>query len=189
MTPGLGNTYIPSTVTEREYKIVHYYSLNRLPQSDMNPLFGIYSNINNTESQLPYTLTTTKGVPIPGFLYNNSNLNIQFDKGILGFSFIPNAGVWDVKRFMFRSAITDYKNDPNQYINYLGIYLLSDIISKNSLDISFSNARIVLSNSSRVTYDSNSSYLAEGFDKKGGTYYEFIKEIIFLFSYYKVIIF
>jgi len=174
-TPGLEFIYRPTLVNKREYKIVHYYSVNYIPESVKSVTYYQPSYISDSNSQLPYSLATTQGVPIPGYLYDNATSNIQFDKGILGFTFIPGKGVWDIKRFVFRSAISDYENDPNQNITYLGIYNFGDIINTGTYDLSLSSAVMVLSNTARVTYTSNITEVSEGFDVKGGTYYEFQK--------------
>ena len=175
MYPGLSQEYTTGTVSNREYKIVHYYSVNYLPESENNSKYFLSSIIKNSTDQLAYNVNTTNG-PIKGYNYSGPNSNIQFDSGILGFSFIPGYGKWNMKKLIFRSAISDYDKDPNQNISYLGVYLLQDIIDKNTRDINFSNAITILSNSARVTYTSNYSEMASGFDVKSGTYYEFTKD-------------
>jgi len=179
MTPGIRNQYFPTTVTGHEYKIIHYYSVTYLPESVLNTPYFNSNYITNTPSQLPYNLDTTNGVPISGYTYDPLTKNLQLDRGVIGFSFIPGKGVWDLKRFMFRSAISDSNNDPNRFISYLGIYLLSDIINQDSVNLQLSNALVVLSNSARVTYTSTFTEVTGGFDTKGGTYYEFTKDSSF----------
>jgi hypothetical protein len=174
--PGFDSLYTPTKVAKRQYKIAHYYSVNYIPISVTNTIFFEPRYISDSNSQKPYTLNSTQDVPIPGYVYRGSNNEIQLDNGILGFTFIPERGTWDIKRFMFRSAIDDYTNDPNQYIAYLGIYLFGNIINTTTTNLSLSNAIVVLSNSARVTYTSNTTETSEGFDVKGGTYYEFIKD-------------
>jgi hypothetical protein len=124
-------------------------------------------------------LDTTNGVPIPGYVYEGSNSALQLDRGVVGFSFIPGKGTWNLKRLVFRTAIVDYNNDPNQYIAYLGVYLLGDIINVNTENLNLNKALVVLSNSARVTYTSTFNEFTNGFDVKGGTYYEFIKDSSF----------
>lgn len=179
MTPGIQIEYIPGQVNRQQYKIVHYYSVTYLPESELTKIYFKEKYITNTTAQLPYTLDTTNGVPIPGYVYDGNNSSIQLDRGVIGFSFIPEKGVWDLKKFMFRSAISDSDNDPNNSISYVGIYLLSDVFDVDSSKIYLSNAIVVLSNSKNVTYTSNFTQLNNGFDTKGGTYYEFIKDTSF----------
>lgn len=185
--PNLSQVYTPTTVETRQYNIVHYYSVNYLPESDINPPLDPSLISSNDIAQKPYTLTTTQGEAIPGYTYSASNTNIQFSKGVIGFSFIPQEGIWDLKQIMFRSAIQDSNNDPNRFIKYLGVYLFSDILDTNTFTLSMSTAIYVLSNTSNVTFTSNtpSSY---GFDVKGGTYYSFSKDTGFQPQYYSTLL-
>jgi hypothetical protein len=176
MTPGTQQQYFHTDVVGRESKIIHYYSVTYLPESLLNAPYFNSNYITNTTGQLPYNLETTGGVPIPGYSYAGSESNIQLDRGVIGFSFIPDKGTWNLKRLMFRSAVSDSNNDPNRKIEYLGVYLLGDIINTESVNLKLSNALVVLSNSLRVTYTSTFSESTNGFDTKGGTYYEFIKD-------------
>jgi hypothetical protein len=178
--PGLVIPYYPSLVENREYKICHYYSVNYIPESDSNiPLAsGLISGSSN--AQLPYTISTTLGVALDGYTYGGgSQSTLQLSKGPLGFNFIPDEGVWDVKRIMFRSAIDNSNADPNKDIKYLGVYNMGAIISTNVLDLSLSTAITVLSNTSRISYTSTNTYDTM-FDTKGGTYYEFTKDSNFI---------
>lgn len=174
-TPGLVDNYTPDAVDFRQKAIVHYYSLNYLPESDSNVQL---TQVTNTAAQQPFTLSTTITTPIPGYTYG-TNCNIQLNKGVLGFSFIPAQGVWDVRRIMFRSAINDSNNDPNSNIAYLGVYTYGDILSRKTSQLTLSTALVVLSNSARVTYTSTFTQDTYGFDINGGTYYEFEKDVSF----------
>jgi hypothetical protein len=179
MSPRLKLQYTPETVLKGEKKIVHYYSVTYIPESDLNIHLFDPKLITNTTDQLPYNSTITEDLPIPGYSYSASNGNLQLDRGVLGFTFIPGKGTWNLKKFIFRTAITDYVNDPNQYNTYLGIYLYCDIINTNTSNLYLSNALIVLSNSARVTYTSNFTEITYGFDPKGGTYYEYSQDSSF----------
>lgn len=178
--PGLQNTYTPAVVNTRQEKIVHYYSLNYIPESLCNAPFPDSWIGSCNESQLPYTISTTANTPIPGYSYKTTASTIQLDHGVLGFNFIPDEGVWDVKRIAFRSAIENYDEDPNSQIKYLGVYNMGTIIHSNTADIKLSTAIIVLSNSARVTYTSTFTFSNNGFDVKGGSYYEFRKDSSFI---------
>jgi hypothetical protein len=180
-TPGLGNQYTPSAVAKRQTKLCHYYSVNYLPESDEQVPLAPNLIGNLSTAQVAYTKDTTLNVPIPGYSYGGGTQStIQLSRGALGFNFIPTEGVWDVKKAMFRSAIEDYENDPNQVIKYLGVYNLGAIMSTNTLNLTMSSAILVLSNSSRVSYTSNFTFEDTLFDKKGGTYYEFTKDTSFV---------
>jgi len=178
--PGIENTYSPATVPIRQIKIVHYYSVNYLPESDLNYQFtpgmiGPYSN-----AQLPYTLETT-GTPIPGYSYGGGTQStIQLSRGTLGFNFIPQNGIWDINRIVFRSAIEDSNNDPNSNIMYLGVYTMDTLINNYTDTLSLSTAICVLYSSARTTYTSTITSDTYSTDIKGGTYYEFRKDTSFL---------
>jgi hypothetical protein len=169
--PSLSDIYEPTTVPVRETKITHYYSLNYIPEPDIN--FPINSNIlaSNGESQRPYTLATT-GEPIQGYLYGSQDA-IQLGRGVIGFSFIPGEGLWTMKRVVFRSAIVDPVNDPNNLIKYMGVFNMGEIINKRTTDIFLSSAMAILSSVGTASYSNNEDPDAYGFDVKGGTYYQF----------------
>jgi hypothetical protein len=178
--PGIPEIYPPQTVNLRQTKIVHYYSLNYIPQSDevypISPgLIGPDSN-----AQLPYTLHTT-GSAIPGYSYGGGTQStIQLGRGPLGFNFIPQEGIWDLTRIVFRSAIEDYMNDPNSNIQYLGVYTMDAVINDSTAFLSLSTSICVLKNTARQTYTSDFTEINAGFDIKGGTYYEFQKDTNFV---------
>lgn len=175
--PSLSNTYTQASTLQREVKIVHYYSLNYIPNSEITPnvtpLIGTTSN-----AQLPYSISTTS-TAIKGYQYDTPYSTLQLSLGVLGFTILPQDGVWDVPRLMFRSAIQDSNSDPNAEIAYMAIYNMGDILSTNTLSLSMSTAIFVLSNSARVTYTASTLQTiltADDFDVKGGTYYEFKKD-------------
>lgn len=178
--PALEDVYEPGTVAIRQEKIAHYYSLNYIPEPELN--FPLPSNIiaSNDQNQKPYSLDTTQGEPIPGYSYSSNEVStIQLGRGVLGFSFIPQEGIWDIQKALFRTAISDYDTDPNQTIKYLGVYNLGDILYKTTANIRISSAILLLSSISRITYSNSTDPVQAGFDVKGGTYYEFGKDLNF----------
>ncbi len=177
LIPALLNVYTPTTVPVRQFKIVHYYSVNYIPESDSN--FPLASNLisPSNQAQLPYTLSTTQGAYLSNYQYGGGQQStLQLSRGVLGFNFIPSEGVWDLKKIMFRSAIDNSNTDPNAAIQYLGVYNMYDILNTNTSQLSLSTAITVLSNSARETFTSNFTASNNGFDYKGGTYYEFQKD-------------
>jgi hypothetical protein len=173
-TPQLATVYTPTSVAARQYKIAHYYSVNYLPEPDISaPLNNNLISLNSN-AQLPYTLSTTTNVPIPGYSYGGGTQStIQLGAGPLGFSFIPGEGIWNIKKAMFRTAISNSAEDPNQNLQFLGVYLLQNILGASLASLSLTTAIAVLSNTARITYTSTLSGDPIDFDKKGGTYYEF----------------
>jgi len=169
--PSITDVYIPTNVPARQTKIAHYYSLNYLPEPDLN--FPIPPNIlaSNESSQRPYTIETT-GEPIKGYEYGIQS-TIQLGRGVLGFSFIPGEGIWNMKKVIFRSAIIDPVNDPNNAIKYMGVFNMGNVVDKLTTSIFLSSAIAILSSVGTATYSNNEDPEAYGFDTKGGTYYEF----------------
>ncbi len=180
-TPNAIANYTPTTVEKRQDKIVHYYSptyISEAPYSEILTGYPVHELVATNDSQKPYTSSSTNG-PITGYEYDVSgHLNINF--GVLGFSFAPADGIWNVNSIQFRSAIADYDNDPNKLIKYLGVFKMSDVYNKTYDSFNVSTAIALLSNSSRITYDpriNNYDIYNDpknaGFDTKGGSYYEF----------------
>jgi hypothetical protein len=178
--PGLTDIYYPEFVLSRQYKIAQYYTNTYIPESTSNkPLAsGLIGSLSN--AQLPYTVSTTMMSTIQGYDYAGAQSTIQLNRGVLGFNFIPQEGVWDIQRVVFRSAIEDSNNDPNKGIQYLGVFNMGAILGCNTQQFSMCNAIALLSNSARVSYTSTITLSNYGFDTKGGTYYEFIKDSNFV---------
>jgi hypothetical protein len=171
--PAIKQAYPPQTVDARQYKICHYYTPNYIPESITNfPLAqGLIGPLSN--AQLPYSISTTGGNAIQGYQYATAQSTLQLSRGVLGFNFIPDDGVWNLKRVVFRSAIEDSNNDPNLAIKYLGVYNMSAVLNGNTSQLALSTALVVLSSSRTHTFTSTITDSNFGFDTKGGTYYEF----------------
>jgi hypothetical protein len=178
--PAIKKNYTPTIVNNRQYKINHYYSPNYIPESLINfPLApGLIGSLST--AQLPYSISTTGGDAIQGYQYATPQSLLQLSRGVLGFNFIPDDGVWDVKRIMFRSAIEDSNNDPNLAIKYFGIYNMSAVLNTNTANLTMSSALVLLSSSRTHTFTSTITDVNFGFDVKGGTYYEFVKDTSFV---------
>ncbi len=181
--PGLTNIYhITSTVTEKQVKLVHYYSPQYIAEPAINAAIDnivVREHISTTSTQMAYTSSVTNGF-IKGYEYDSSGI-LQLGGGPIGFSMIPPEGIWDVERLMFRSAICDSNYDLNrQYISYMGLYSAYDIVDSNYTDIQKQNAITVMKLSSAVTYQPSNQ---DGFDKNGGTYYHFVKDTTFVPQY------
>lgn len=178
--PALSNTYSPTPLSNRQYKLAHYYSLNYIQEPVTRPQIA-NTLYQSTIAQRPFTISTTLGVSIPGYSYAGATSTLQLGNGVLGFSIIPNEGVWDVKKIIFRSAISNSNEDPNRSIEYLGVFKTIDILSTPTQNLTLSSAYVVLSNVSRNVFLPNSAggLLQNGFDPNGGTYYEFGKDTSF----------
>jgi hypothetical protein len=177
LQPQGGGLYTPGKITGRDYTEVHWYGTTYLPNSEnqapMTSNLIVSSNIIQ-----PYTNTTTNA-PLAGYTYGGSNNAIQFGDGVFGLSFVPNQGVWDIERMMFKSVYTtgDPETDGNLKTAYIGVYYSALTTDRFVHEIPLSNALAVLKFSKSVTYTSNSLDL--GFDAAGGTYYEFVRDSTF----------
>lgn len=183
--PNGAGVYAPSTIANRQVSIVHWYGNTFLPPTNNQILYDpksiAYQTIppftNNYPVQNPiggYTYYTT--LDVSGSTYLNTPNLVDMGDGVIGIAFLPGQGLWDIDKFMFKSIFTssDPAVDPNLGIAHIGIY--SAVTASNSVvqNYALSNAVAVLSFASSITY--NSSNQNFGFDKAGGTYYEFNRD-------------
>ena len=177
LQPQGAGLYVPTTVSARETSIAHWYGTTYIPNSENQP--PMTSNIVTDSNNIaPFTNQTTNR-PLSGYVYGGSNSAIQFGDGIFGVSFVPQQGVWDIERIMFKSIYTTgyAETDENLGIEYLGIYFSAITTTRFVHEIPLSDAIAVLRFSKTVTYTSNTQNL--GFDAAGGTYYEFVRDHTF----------
>ena len=175
LTPATQNSYTPTAVANREYKIVQWYDTTYIP--DPVGLSNTYNSITDLTPNIgPYSLTTTNSSAIANYLYDLSNNQIQLGYGPCGFSFAPDDGLWAVERVMFRSAFIT--NDLNSNISFLGVFLtyLVNTLPVKQLTINQAVAR--LNFYKKVPYSTQGS-TNFGFDSLLGTYYEFRKDTTF----------
>lgn len=180
-SPALSNVYTPTTVATRQYKLAHYYSVNYIPEPIQNVPIPT-SAYQSTIAQQPFTLSTTQGQAISSYTYAGQNSSIQLGRGVLGFSILPNEGVWDIKKLSFRSVIYDSNNDPNWNIEYIGVFNMIEVLSTPTKNLTLSSAYVVLSNESRNVFTPNTLTTSEqfGFDANGGTVYTFVKDTSYI---------
>jgi len=180
LTPAYRLVYTPSNINARQVKICNYYSLTYI--ADIDNLALLNSTVYCNVVQQPYLSNITGGF-IGGYKYTTDPTTslsyLTLGRGVVGFSFIPDSGVWDLNNVVFRSAISDSTNDPNRNIKYIGVYNMNDIFGFNLNNIILSNAICILSIDNIITYTPSNTTSANlsmnGFDSKGGTYYEFKK--------------
>jgi hypothetical protein len=174
LLPQGGGLYTPTAVDERQTSIVHWYGTTYLPNSENQaPMFS--NDLADTTITVPYTSNVTGG-GLNTYTYAGSNNSLQFGDGVYGISFVPEQGVWDIQRMMFKSIYTsgDSNVDLNLQIKYLGVYYSAITTNHFVHEISLSDALAVLTFSAATTYTSNSQNL--GFDAAGGTYYEYVRD-------------
>ena len=177
LTPIGAQIYSPKKIPARQYSIVHYYTNTYIPNSE-NQVPILSSQIVSTQYIAPVTATSAGG--LAGYTYGGSNQAIQLGDGVMGISFIPSQGVWDIDRMMFKSIYTSPSADENRGIKYIGIYFAAAVNNKYTSEIKLSNAIAVLKWNSTITY--NAGYSNFGFDAVGGTYYEYIRDTSYLTS-------
>ena len=187
--PQGASVYTPSAIPFRQQSIVHWYGNTFIPPTKNQLLFDPKSIAY--QSIPPFTNSFPVNAPMAGYRYytaqdisGNTYLNtpnlIDLGDGVIGIAFLPDQGVWDINRFMFKSIFTspDPAIDPNLGIRHIGIYPAVSASNSVVQAYSLSNALAVLSFHSSITYNSTATNF--GFDVVGGTYYEFTRDSNFL---------
>jgi hypothetical protein len=177
LLPQGGGLYTATPVAERETSIVQWYGTTYISNSENQPPM-LLQNIADPAYTAPYTPTTTTA-PLQGYTYGGSNAAIQLGDGVFGMSFVPQQGVWDIQRMMFKSVytVTDSNVDLNLNIQYVGVYFSAITTNRFVHEIPLSDAIAVLKFEKAVTYNSSNQDL--GFDAAGGTYYEYVRDADF----------
>lgn len=177
LQPQGAGVYYPGQVSQRETAITHWYGTTYIPNSENQA--PMTSNLIASSNNIAPFIRTTTNAPLTNYIYGGSNTAIQFGDGVMGISFTPEQGVWDIQRMMFKSVYTtgDPETDENLGIKYLGIYFSAITTNRFVHEIPLSEAIAVLKFSKSVTYNSSNQNL--GFDAAGGTYYEFVRDTTF----------
>jgi hypothetical protein len=165
-----------STVTQRDYKIVHWWDNNFLgPQENDAPGYSL-TGVSSISTMAAYTTTTTSGTPIGGYNYTldpDLSLNtLRIGKGIYGITFLPTQGLWDINKMSFKSAYMG-SNDPNDLIEYIGIFDTNSIVSQTFENIDLRGASAVLKRTKKVVYTPSFVASNNGFDPSYGSWYEY----------------
>jgi len=177
LQPQGGGLYTPTAVAAREASQVQWYGTTYLANSENQA--PMTSNLITSSNYIAPFVNTTTNVPLQGYTYAGSNNSIQFGDGVFGLSFVPDQGVWDIQRMMFKSVYTtgDSNTDGNLGIEYVGVYYSAITTNRFVHEIPLSDAIAVLKFSKSVTYTAANQDL--GFDAAGGTYYEFVRDPTF----------
>ena len=176
--------YAPSTIANRQTSMVHWYGNTFIPPSDNQLLFD--SNSIAYTSIPPYTENYPVNSSITGYKYldrldiqgnpylGTSNL-LNLGEGVMGIGFVPDQGLWDIDRFMFKSIFITSNSDldPNLSIKHIGIFPASYTSNQPVGNFVLKNALAVMSFHSSITY--NSTDLNFGYDLVGGTFYDFTR--------------
>ena len=166
LTPYVNATYARRIVNVRQYKIVHWYDYNYIPQQRDE----IVPASSNLATMAPFTSSAAN---LGGYTYGTSNF-IQLGKGVVGFTFLPPEGVWSVESFFFKSAWnSDTTDSSNNEIRYIGLFRTETISDINLNSVKLSNAFQVLEFEKEQHYTSAEIASNNNFDGRGGTYYKF----------------
>lgn len=174
LTPNLISNYnYISTPTSRQYKIAQYYGTHFLSEAHN-------SNFRQDIPQSPYikqyTNTTTNG-SLKGYIYQNTEQELALGLGVCGFTFLPSDGIWQVDRITFKTNFLG-SNDPNSNIQYLGIFLTSQVYNQQSFSLLLNTAIYKFNLESTRVY-SNALTLNQGFDSFLGTYMTYNRDTSF----------
>lgn len=174
LTPYTNTSYTRKEVEARQYKIVHWYDYNYIPQQN--------GEVNPSSNVADMTAFTSNITNLSGYTYGTSNF-IQLGNGVIGFTFLPQAGVWDISSMFFKSAWNQqtvdingaitYTDCSNDAIKYLGIFKTSLLTNVVLTSIDIKSAIQVLEFDSKIKYTEAQVVLNNGFETRGGTYYNF----------------
>ena len=165
--------YVPKKVTVKQYKMAQYYNTNYIHGTGNI----LYSNTSINQTLPAYSLATTNGVGLGGYVYgsgsNDATTLLEFGQGICGYTFLPGDGIWAVDRLTFKTNFIA-PSDPgnvNNKVHLLAIYYTSEIYSLPVTYANLSNALGIYLRVSEQTYTTGKTNL--GFDSGYGTYYTF----------------
>jgi len=177
--------YTPVAIPNRQASIVHWYGNTFIPPGENQLPFD--SNSIAYTSIPPYSATYPVNSTITGYRYLNrfdvtgnlylgtSNL-LNTNEGVMGIGFVPDQGLWDIDKFMFKSIFitNDSTIDPNLKIKYIGLFPASLTSNQPIGNFVLTSSIAVLNFQSSITY--NSSNLNFGYDLVGGTFYNFARD-------------
>ena len=164
LAPYSNTLYTRKVVDKRQYKIVHWNDYNYIPQQ--------YLELNPTTNVADMTPFTSQITNLSGYTYG-TNSYIQLGNGVIGFSFLPQAGVWDISSMFFKSAWNSTADCSNNNIKYLGIYKTSLLTGQDIKSVALADAIKVLEYDTKIRYTDGQISSNNGFDTRGGTYYTF----------------
>lgn len=181
-TPTFSNT------TMRSYTIAHYQNDTFIGPHTGDGAGYISSTWSLTglctlQTMAPYTSTTTDGQLNRYDYTNDVNLGVstfRLGNGVIGFSFLPPEGVWDMRSIYFKSAFYGV-GDPNSNITYLGVFDTNALVNQTETTIDIKQSYAALSCVTRTVYTPSTIAANQGFDASYGTYHYY--ELINGFSY------
>jgi hypothetical protein len=185
LRPISNTVYTPTTVAQREYKIVHWYDQQYIaPQA-------FQSTLSKGASIPSFTRVVDASYgALTGFTYTASSImtsngisktistGMNFDQGVVGFGFLPSASQWEIDQVIFKTAYMpgaggDSFTDPNKAIRHLAIFPTTTVTGSFLTDLSMNQALYLLDYTSSIQYTAAIQKTYNGFDTVGGTYWQF----------------
>ena len=185
LRPISNTVYTPTTVAQREYKIVHWYDQQYIaPQV-------FQSTLTNRLSIPSFTSVVDASYgALSGFTYTASSImtsnnlskvistGMNFDQGVVGIGFLPSAAQWQIDQVIFKTAYMpsaggDSYADPNAAIRYLGVFPTTSVTGSFVSDLSMNQSLYLLNFTSSIQYTPAVRTVYNGFDTVGGTYWQF----------------
>ena len=185
LRPISNTVYTPTTVAQREYKIVHWYDQQYIaPQVFQSTLskgasipsftrvvdasYGALTGFTYTASSIMTSTNVSK--------YISTGMN--FDQGVIGIGFLPSAAQWEIDQVIFKTAYMpsaggDSFPDPNAAIRYLGVFPTTSVTGAFITDLSMNQSLYLLNFTSSIQYTPAIQKTYNGFDTVGGTYWQF----------------
>ncbi len=181
----------------REYKIVHWHDQCHIPPQyydTTNPIPGqirippAYSDYSNSissnvkpyiksliDTPVGWTFSNTPQQAYDGSPYAGCNNYLTNLEGIAGIGFLPTDGTWDIKSFMFKSALSNYGIDPNTDTTYIGVFDTRSITKYDISEIKLSNALFKLVRRNAGIYYNTGIFTPQtpGGDSNYGSYHIF----------------
>ena len=185
LKPITNTVYVPTTVNERQYKIVHWYDQQYIPPQIYQSTFSSVKSIPsftrvidasygaiNTFSYNASTLALVNGVT------KQISTGINLNQGVIGLGFLPEAGTWEIDQVVFKTAYMpaaggDSFADPNAAIKHLGVFPTNAVTGSYLNDLSMNQALYLLDFTNTIQYTPGVEKLYGGFDTVGGSYWQF----------------
>jgi len=185
LKPITNTVYVPTTVSERQYKIVHWYDQQYIPPQIFQSTFSSVKSIPSFTRVIDasygainaYTYTASTIALVNGVTKQIST-GINLNQGVIGLGFLPSQGTWEIDQVVFKTAYMsaaggDSFVDPNSAIKHLAVFPTTAITGNYVNDLSMNQSIYILDYVSSIQYTPAVEKLFGGFDTVGGTYWQF----------------
>lgn len=185
LKPITNTVYVPTTVSDRQYKIVHWYDQQYIPPQVFQSTFTSVKSIPSFSRAIDlsygaintYTYTASTLALVNGITTKIST-GINLNQGVVGLGFLPSQGIWEIDQVIFKTAYTpgaggDSFTDPNSAIKHLAVFPTTSVTGNFLSDLSMNQSIYMLDYVSTIQYTPALEKLYGGFDTVGGTYWQF----------------